>query len=95
MKQSIKPEIWKIRKQNSHIEIRTGDRKNNLKNLRIACGASGITSSIPTFTRHGYWKGNREQRIENLCEQMMTDNLPNLVKKKAYKSRKHKESQIK
>ena len=35
-----------------------------------------------------------KQGIENLFEEMMTENLPNLVKKKTHTSRKLRESQI-
>lgn len=36
----------------------------------------------------------REQGIENLFEEVMTENIPNLVKEK-YKSRNHREAQTK
>ena len=34
-----------------------------------------------------------EQGIENLFEKVMMENFPNLMRKKSYKSRNHRESQ--
>ncbi|KAF6074957.1 hypothetical protein HJG60_009367 [Phyllostomus discolor] len=49
--------------------------------MRIVCGNSGATSSIPTFTSWGVRrKRQRMQEIENLFEKLMTENFPNLVK---------------
>ena len=43
-------------------------------------GASGTTSSVPTFTSQGCQKEKRKKEIGHLFEKIMTENFLELVK---------------
>ena len=56
-------------------------KKQEFKKMQRCLGASGTTLNIPTYQIMVVPKGEEEQDIENLLEQITKENFPNLAEK--------------
>ena len=74
-KPGLKSIVWTRRKKETFDQNRT--KKQELEKMRRGLGTSGTTLSIPPWDLEGE---EEEQDIENLFEQIMKENFPNLVK---------------
>ena len=55
-------------------------KKQEFKKMRRGLGTSRTTSNVPT-SKHRSARGKQQQEIENLFENIMKENFPNLAKK--------------
>ena len=54
-------------------------KKQEFKKMRRGLGTSRTTSNVPT-SKHRSARGKQQQEIENLFEEIMKENFPNLAK---------------
>ena len=72
--------IWN--KRNKQASYQNRMKKQKSKKMRRGFGTSGTTINVPTSEswRNLVLEEEGEQEVENLFEQIMTENFPNLAK---------------
>ena len=78
-KTRIKSTLWSRRKKETFNQ--NGMKKQEFKKMRSGLGTSRTSLNIPTTPNHrGARRREEEQEIENLFENIMKENFPNLTK---------------
>ena len=70
--------VWTRRKKETSNQKRM--KKQEFKKMMRSLGNSGATLNVPTSESQGFQRRRQRAEIENLLEQIMKENFPNMVK---------------